>query len=308
MVGRLRSKCHRLLGLICCLGLSGAVLSSEVGRGEIEIPRLVSIDGAITEIIYALGGDSRLVGVDTTSRYPVAATTLPSVGYMRNLSPEGVLSLSPSGVIVSSDAGPEAVLQHIAHAGVPVHRIPSEHSVAGVLKKVHGVASVLGKSSEGEALASAIQQAVMSIRRQVPSLEEQAAPTVLLLLSAGGRGLLMAGEHTQGDALIGVLGGKNVATGFTSYKPLTPEGALNLAPDVLVVAETGKGAFHLESYPFLAHTPAVQQGRWVVADSMLLLGFGPRLPEALELLLPVLYPEPEPEPEPAPAGAVALAP
>ena len=58
-------------------------------------PRLVTISGAITEVVYALGAEAQLVGTDTTSLYPLAALKTPKVGYMRQLSAEGLLSLKP---------------------------------------------------------------------------------------------------------------------------------------------------------------------------------------------------------------------
>jgi ABC-type hemin transport system substrate-binding protein len=76
--------------------------------------RIVSVGGAVTEIVYRLGAAEHLVGVDTSSTYPAAATQLPQVGYQRMLSVEGVLSLRPTLVLLSVEAGPpdaEALLK-----------------------------------------------------------------------------------------------------------------------------------------------------------------------------------------------------
>lgn len=59
---------------------------------------IVSIGGALTEIIYALGAEASLVGVRKTSLYPAPAAKLPNVGYARALSVEGVLALSPTHI------------------------------------------------------------------------------------------------------------------------------------------------------------------------------------------------------------------
>jgi iron complex transport system substrate-binding protein len=75
--------------------------------------RLVSVGGALTEIVYALEAQAELVGVDSTSQYPVAAQRLPSVGYARSLSLEGVLALAPTQVLATEDAGPPAVLRQL---------------------------------------------------------------------------------------------------------------------------------------------------------------------------------------------------
>ena len=68
--------------------------------------RIISIGGAITEILYALGFEDRLAGVDATSLYPPAALRdKPNVGYMRQLSAEGVLGLNPSLVLAVQGSG-----------------------------------------------------------------------------------------------------------------------------------------------------------------------------------------------------------
>ena len=93
--------------------LAGAGLLGWHGWGFAADParRIVSVGGALTETLYALGAMADLVGVDTTSLYPEAARRLPSVGYARSLSAEGVLSLRPTLIVASEDAGPPAVLR-----------------------------------------------------------------------------------------------------------------------------------------------------------------------------------------------------
>ena len=81
------------------LGLVAAALPARA-----QAQRVVSVGSALTEIVYALGAEKMLVGVDTTSLYPAAARSLPQVGYMRALSAEGVLSLKPTLVIATTAA------------------------------------------------------------------------------------------------------------------------------------------------------------------------------------------------------------
>jgi iron complex transport system substrate-binding protein len=241
--------------------------------------RLVSIDGSITEIIYALGGEQHLVGVDTTSRYPHAATQLPDVGYMRQLSVEGILSLTPTTVIATEDAGPEAVFSQLKAAGVEVVRLQDEASVAGVQAKIAAVAQLMGREAQGKALQQQMEQQVEQARQRLAPL---AGKRALLLLGAGNRGLMAAGQGTQGQALLHMLGLNNVVD-YQSYKPLSPESALAAAPEVVIVAQTGP----LEASSVkqqLALTPAVKNDQLVMLDAGLLLGFGPRLGAALQQL------------------------
>ena len=107
--------------------------------------RVVSVGGDVTEIVYALSADSLLVGVDTSSQYPEAATSLPKVGYQRRLSAEGVLSLNPTLVLVSADAGPPAALEQIRQADVRVVVLPDSYTVNVAKKKIRAIASALKK-------------------------------------------------------------------------------------------------------------------------------------------------------------------
>jgi Periplasmic binding protein len=77
------------------LGLWIALFASMCAGAESAVQRIVSVGSELTEIVYALGAEARLVGVDTTSRWPAAAHALPKVGYMRTLSAEGIPVAGP---------------------------------------------------------------------------------------------------------------------------------------------------------------------------------------------------------------------
>ncbi|HET7413989.1 MAG TPA: ABC transporter substrate-binding protein, partial [Pararhizobium sp.] len=135
--------------------MAAAVISlfGEPAHGADGPARVVSIGGAVTEIVYALGEEDRLVGVDSTSTYPPAATHLPNIGYMRQLSAEGVLSLRPDLILMEEGAGPPAAVSVIDAAGIPVTHVPTGYDAAAIGRKIRTVADALGKSRKGEALA-----------------------------------------------------------------------------------------------------------------------------------------------------------
>ena len=107
------------------------------GQNQGKAPRLVTVSGAITEIVYLLGAEAQLVGTDTTSLFPVAAQKTAKVGYMRQLSAEGLLSLKPDAIIATTEAGPPVVLDQIRSAGVKVELIPVDHTWAEVQRLLH---------------------------------------------------------------------------------------------------------------------------------------------------------------------------
>ncbi len=255
--------------------------------------RIVSLGGDVTEIVYALGQEGRLVCDDQTSLYPPAARQLPQVGYLRTLSAEGVLACRPDLILASEDAGPAAAMAQLAESGVPLVHVSNAHSPEGVLAKIAQVARPLGVSTRGEALEAQFRAALAAAQARVRLLPGQ--PRALFLMSQGPGGALAAGRNTAADAMLRLAGARNVAEGFSGYKPLTPEAALALQPDVIVVADYALkmlgGSAALRARPEIASTPAGRTGRIVPMDALLLLGFGPRTPEAIQELAAALHSE-----------------
>lgn len=254
--------------------------------------RVIAVGGAVTEIVFALGAGERLVATDSTSTWPDAARALPKVGYMRSLSAEGVLSLRPEQVLVTADAGPPAALAQLRAAGVKVTTLDATHTIEGLRRNVRAVAATLGVPERGEALDRRIADAWRETQSAVSATPGK--PRVLFVLAHGGRAQTMvSGTGTAADAMIGLAGGVNPLGGVKGYKPLTAEGALGAAPDVILVTREGLEAFggarELLAHPGLALTPAGKAGRVVSFDALYLLGFGPRTPEAVRELAGALH-------------------
>ncbi|MGH6947861.1 MAG: heme/hemin ABC transporter substrate-binding protein [Kiloniellales bacterium] len=263
----------------------------EVAIGSAE--RIVSVGGAITEILYALGLEERIVAVDTTSLYPQQVAEKPDVGYMRQLAAEPILALEPTLVLVEEDSGPPAVLDQLREAGVPVVAVADDYSAEGVLEKIGRIAAAVGEEARGEALIARVRDEIESVRA---SLGEVAArPRVLFLLSLGKGAPLAAGRRTSADGIIALAGGRNAIDGFERYKPLSPEAAVAAAPDVIVVTSRSLallgGNEGVLAMPEVALTPAGEHGRVIAIDGLLLLGFGPRIATAIRMLAQALHPE-----------------
>lgn len=258
--------------------------------------RVLSIGGGVTEVVAALGEAGRLVGRDTTSTYPATVTALPDVGYMRALSPEGVLSVAPDLILLTEGAGPPETLETLRETGVKLVPVPEGHTPEAVLDKVRTVAAALGVAAKGEALAARLEAEMTAALAQVAQ-DSGPKPRVLFILSNAGGRLTGAGAGTSAAAMIALAGGQNALTGFDGYKALGDEAIATAAPEViLMMARTGEdagghGAADLASHPALAATPAGQTGRVVRMDGMLLLGFGPRTPEAISALHAALAPK-----------------
>ncbi|SOC09803.1 iron complex transport system substrate-binding protein [Rhodobacter sp. JA431] len=257
--------------------------------------RVLSIGGSLTEVVVALGQEARLVGRDTTSTYPETVTDLPDVGYMRQLSPEGVLSVRPDLILLTEGAGPPETLATLRSAGVDLVTVAEGHSPEAVNEKIRAVAQALGVAQDGEVLAARVADEIAAARAAAVQASGR-KPRVLFLLSNSGGRLTGAGTDTAAQAMIALAGGENALTGFAGYKALTDEAIASAAPDVLLVMERGAAGPQAKtdylSHPAITATPAGQAGRVVQMEGMFLLGFGPRTGQAIAALHGALYPEP----------------
>ncbi len=267
---------------------------SDAGKPVVKARRIISVGGALTEIVYALGAQGELVGVDTTSLYPVVAQQLPQVGYARTLSAEGVLSLAPTQLIATEEAGPQAVLRQVRDAGVPVAVLNANNQFEGLLERVKQVGQITGRADSAARLAQALQQqwdgALGKVRQRSPS-PVQSAVRVLFILAHAPNQVMVGGRQTGADAMlayagaVNVMGGQGGLGGFAGYKPLTPEAVIAARPDIVLVTDQGLkasgGVDGILKLPGLAQTPAGRKHRIVSLEAMLLLGFGPRMPQAL---------------------------
>jgi iron complex transport system substrate-binding protein len=255
--------------------------------------RIVSVGSSVTEIIYALGAETLLVGVDTTSLYPEAARRLPQVGYMRALSAEGVLSLKPTLVIATTAAGPAAALDQLRATGIEVMVLPDRYTYESVIAKIEAI----GRATDRVALADDLVARGRSEMAQLQSRLSTATkrPRVLFLLSMGGGAPQAAGRDTAADGMIRLAGGINAIDGYAGYRPLTPEAVIASAADfVLVTRQTVEalgGIPAILDQPALRQTPAGRTGQVLQFDTLLLLGFGPRTPQAAMQLAAALHPE-----------------
>ncbi|MCK6187724.1 ABC transporter substrate-binding protein [Pseudomonas sp. EYE_354] len=267
------------------------------GAQASELPqRWVSAGGALSEWVAALGGEPKLVGVDTTSQHPESLKALPSIGYQRQLSAEGILSLRPQVLVGTEEMGPPPVLAQIRSAGVQVEMFSAQPDLATLKGNLQHLGKLLGDETKASQLFAGYEQALDQQKNLVTRAQvTQTAPGVLLLIGHAGGKPLIAGKDTAGDWVLQQAGGKNLAA-HSGYKPFSVESLAGLRPDVLVFADralTGdaaRAALFREN-PILASTPAAKNGRVFELDPTLLVGgLGPRLPQGLARLSAGFYP------------------
>lgn len=277
----------------CSLILAAlAPATAEEAAGRFENPgKIASIGGSITEIVYALGKQDLLVARDSTSLYPQEATELPDVGYMRQLSPEGVLSVNPSGILALEGSGPKEAIDVLKKASVPYIEVPERFDHEGILEKIRVVGTALGAEEKSQALVAEVDAKLKKAEALTASVKER--KRVLFVLSMQGGKVMASGSDSAADGIIRLAGGVNAIEGFSGYKQLADEAVVTAQPDViLMMAREGDHAAadsDLLGHPAIAPTPAGLSGKIIRMDGGYLLGFGPRTADAIHDLAVSLY-------------------
>ena len=252
--------------------------------------RVAIAGGSITEIVYRLGEEQRIVGTDSTSQFPDAAKNHPTIGYVRNVSVEGVLSLEPDLLLGELDTGPPKMLRQIEATGVNTVIIEKDDTLLAIKEKIIRVASLLGVEQKGEELIREIQvdlDALTFAKQKIST-----SPRVLFLLSLSSGAPIASGHTTSAHTAIIEAGGINVLEDYKGWKKLSPESALALRPDVIVVMNRGENVLEqVAKLPHFKYTPAVINGAVFTIDGGYLLSFGPRTPQAIVELGTMMHPD-----------------
>ncbi len=277
-----------LLGGMAVLALPPTLARAEAKR------RIVTIGGAMTEIVFALGHGDEVVAVDTTSLYPFERTDrLPKVGYLRALATEGILSMQPDLILADRDAGPPNVVNQLKGMGVDFEQFPDKPGAETVAAKTAFVGRAVGAVERAGEIATAYVDDLKALRGTVEKLSDR--PSVLFLLNAGTNGLRGAGVGTGADDMIRLAGGINAFGAASGYQTVSPESAMTANPDFILmmqqsVDELG-GMAEVGALPALASLDATAKGRIVGMNGDYLLGFGPRTAHAGRDLAAALHPQ-----------------
>jgi len=273
------------IAIVALAGTAGPAVAQD------KAERVLSIGGAVTEIIYALGEEDRLIGRDSTSSYPEAAVALPDVGYMRALAPEGVLSIKPDLILAREGSGPPEAIDVIRSAGIPFVDVPEDFTAEGIGEAVDAVADALDVEEKGEALRAEISVQMDRLADTVSQID--AKKRVLFILSMQDGRIMASGTGTAANGIIELAGAENAIVDYEGYKQLTDEAIITLNPDVILMmdreGELDTPPETVLVHPAIATTQAAKDKALIRMDGLYLLGFGPRTASAALDLAKALY-------------------
>jgi iron complex transport system substrate-binding protein len=250
--------------------------------------RVVSLVPSVTEMIYALGGEDRLVGRTDFCDYPPAARAKTSVGGMINPSLETIVALKPDLVFITSSGNRQETFTQLAHLKIPVYEVAAERLV-DVKDVARRLGTLTGRDAAVGPLVDAIDRRVAGVREAV---KPYGRPKVLYVLWPDP--LIVPGRRALVTELIDIAGGASItAADADDYPRYSLEAAVAKSPEVIVLANHGStsGPIAIDRWRRLTSLPAVKTGRLRSVDGNLMHRYGPRILDGLDQLARAIHPE-----------------
>ena len=230
---------------------------------EEEPETVVSVSPAITEIIYAVGGEDKLIGRSEYDDYPEAVFDVQSVGAIDMPDVELIVSLDPDVVLASSIFSEEAY-NALTDAGITVVIVKDETSLDGMIYTVETVADVIGLHDAGQELAMGLSDQISETFNEAMETIGDDEITVYYAMSFGEYGDYTAGPDTFINDIITYAGCVNAASDADGWS-YSAEQLLAADPYIILVPDWGYESF-LETEPYTELT-AVQEGRVLAVDA-----------------------------------------
>ena len=267
------------------------------GRETPAGQRVVGVSKQINEYLYEIHAESVLVARDLTSIYPDAITRLPSVGYHRALSAEGIISMRPTLLLTDGNVGPDAVLAQVRKVGIPVEIMKPGATLDSAQLLMMRLGQRFHHERQADSVLAAWRQGLAAALAD--SLQWAAGPKPRVLLMHFGQinnGYLAVKRGTPADQMLRWAGGVNAIDSTGGMMRLTPELIATLAPDVIIATDVGfdrvGSADAFAALPGVSLTPAAKAGRIHRVDEHDVMYFGPRTPASVRRLAAWLHSAP----------------
>ncbi len=290
IVGTRRRRVLRLY--LALLALVPLACSRETGHAG---QRVVGVSKQINEFMYEIGAESVLVARDLTSIYPPAIRKLPSVGYHRALSAEGIISMRPTMLLTDGNLGPDAVVEQVKKVGIPVVIMTPGSTVDSAQALMAALGERFGRQRAADSVIAAWKLDMSQALADSTRWADAPKPRVLVMhFGQLNNSYLALKRGSAADRIIGWAGGVNAVDSVGGMMRLTPELIARAAPDVIIATDVGfdrtGGAQKFATLPGVALTPAAKSGRIYRVDETEVMYFGPRTPASIRKVAGWLHP------------------
>lgn len=271
---------------------SAVTVIDQMGR-KVHVPddpqRVIALAPNITEIVFALKQERRLVGVTRYSDFPLEAAKLPKVGSYVHLDLERIVALKPDLCIAIKDGNPKTIVQKITSLNIPVFAV-NPTSLDTVIETISEMGKLLDASQNAKNLVDNMRSRIYRVKARV----EKTVHRPGVFFQIGISPIVSVGTPTFIHELIVLAGGTNLAAGPVPYPRFNKEQVIAISPEIIIITSMSRAAVFEQvkaEWNQWPHLPAVKNQRIFLEDSNLFDRPTPRLVDGLELLVRLIHPE-----------------
>jgi iron complex transport system substrate-binding protein len=286
--------------LLCCflLALNGCSRFHNVAN-DTTAARYVVISPIYNEIIWALGAQDTVVGIDLSTTYPPEVKNVKTVGYHRALSAEGILSLHPTAVIHDNNIGPPQVVQQLQQLNIPMKTFSAKNdSIDGAKALIREMGAYFHKEARAEELCNTLDaQRTASLEKvkQYPDHPRVAvihfgrASNVYMVVGKGG-----GGDGGGVSQMIELAGGQMAVENKGMQRMESPEILAQANPDVILLTDYGYDRLNgsldqIKALPGVATSNAAKNNHIYRIEENVLNYFGPRSGENIAKVAAIIH-------------------
>jgi iron complex transport system substrate-binding protein len=260
-----------------------------MGR-RVDLPRhplrIISLAPSVTEVLYLLGVDNRLIGVTTHCDWPEEVKQKPKIGSLLNPNYEIILAARPDLIIASTAGNDQAAVMKLAALGLPVY-VTAPRSVDGIFETTRAISRITDCEAAGDQLVARVKARLEEVKRRLTGL-----PPTRAFFITWFDPLLAPGRKTFENDVLGLAGVVSISASSEEFYPrYSLEQVLAQNPEViLTVRHEGKPLPNLRQLAGWRALNAVKQGRVYVLNEVLQHP-SPRFVDGVEELARTLHPE-----------------
>lgn len=281
--------------VLICAGCSRFHNAPSDSRAE----RYVVISPIYNEIIWALGAQESVVGIDLSTTYPPEVKQVQTVGYHRALSAEGILSLHPTAIIHDNNIGPPQVVQQLQQLNIPMKTFTAKNdSFDGTKALIREMGAYFHKEARAEELCKALDdQRAASLEKvkqysdhpRVAVIHFGRASNVYLVVGKGG-----GGDSGGVSQMIELAGGEMAVENRGMQRMESPEIIAKANPDVILLTNYGYDRLggsldQIKALPGVATSNAARDNRIYRIEENVLNYFGPRSGENIAKVAEIIH-------------------
>ena len=261
--------------------------------------RVVVISPIYNEIIWALGAQDRVVGVDLSSTYPPEIKNVQTVGYHRALSAEGILSLHPTAIVTDGNIGPPQVVEQIKQLDIPIKTFDAKNdSIDGTKALIREIGAYFQKQDKAEELCRTLDQQMAASLEKVKQYTDHPRVAVIHFGRASNV-YMVVGKRGEGDAagagqMVEWAGGEMAIDSNGMQRMASPETVAQANPDVILVTDFGFDRLggsldQIKALPGVDTSNAAKNDRIYRIEENQLMYFGPRTGENIEKVAELIH-------------------